>query len=120
MRIETIMGEFFFSLEYYNCRVLTNRAMPMQFFINVKSILRTKISSSNFKISVLKYKMYLYYSIQSSLSSGIEFTDNQAVTQWYERRTSKHLLMRQPANPMDLTKVVQYYQTQVRFFVCYI
>jgi len=52
-------------------------------------------------------------------ASGIDLTDNQAVTQWYQRRTSKHLLMRQPANPMDLTKVVQYYQKQVGFFVPY-
>lgn len=43
---------------------------------------------------------------------GFDFTNDQAVYQWYQQRTSKHLLMRQPANPMDLVKVVQYDPTQ--------
>ena len=47
------------------------------------------------------------------LFKGFDFTNDQAVYQWYQQRTSKHLLMRQPANPMDLVKVVQYDPTQV-------
>lgn len=43
---------------------------------------------------------------------GFDFSNDQAVTLWYQRRTSKHLLMRQPAKPMDLVKVVQYDQKQ--------
>ena len=46
------------------------------------------------------------------LSSGFDCSNDQAVTLWYQRRTSKHLLMRQPAKPMDLVKVVQYDQKQ--------
>ena len=46
------------------------------------------------------------------VSPGFDFTNDQAVTAWYQRRTSKHLLMRQPAKPMDLVKVVQYDQKQ--------
>lgn len=41
-----------------------------------------------------------------------DFTSDQVVTQWYQRRTSKHILMREPAKPMDLIKVVQYDQNQ--------
>ena len=54
-------------------------------------------------------------------SPGFDLTNDQAVTAWYQRRTSKHLLMRQPAKPMDLVKVVQYDQKQASvLFVSYL
>lgn len=54
------------------------------------------------------------------VSPGFDFTNDQAVTAWYQRRTSKHVLMRQPAKPMGLVKVVQYDQKQVSvLFVSY-
>ncbi|XP_073258638.1 uncharacterized protein [Porites lutea] len=49
---------------------------------------------------------------EAEQEEGFDFTNDQAVTAWYQRRTSKHLLMRQPAKPMDLVKVVQYDQKQ--------
>ncbi|XP_015769135.1 PREDICTED: uncharacterized protein LOC107347559 isoform X2 [Acropora digitifera] len=49
---------------------------------------------------------------EASHEDGFDFTNDQAVYQWYQQRTSKHLLMRQPATAIDLVKVVQYDQKQ--------
>ena len=55
-----------------------------------------------------KYMLYIILSLITwFVSPGFDFTNDQAVTAWYQRRTSK---------PMDLVKVVQYDQKQASVY----